>query len=530
VPSRQTTLLPGSRSRQLSSSFKVAAEGRDLVEPAFVSVPDGYDERRTLGPEVGAIATLAGFAPDPEQQFMLDVSFALDKRGRPLVFDTTIVAPRQNVKTGFEKQRALGKLYVTKRRLIVWSAHEFGTAQEAARDIEGLVEQCEPLRSRVVLTNRGDVMRHGTTPQIELRHKDRSSSRLIFKTRTSGGGRGLAGDDLFVDEAYAAQAAQMGAVMPIMLARPGAQVDFASSACRPESAFLWGQIQQVRLGGARSFYIEWCAPPPEVACDLGEDCDHARGRDGCGCDKPEVIVLAHTAVTRGRIEMQTVLDLRRTMPQHEYPREVMGWHDEVVDDASEMPFTLEAWQALLLAEADDDLDVEADVPPAEVATFGIEMDVDRAFTSITGAADMDAKDDDRKYVEFVERRRGRAWVVPRCREIANEHPGAVFAGDGGGPAAPILAELAEAGLDVIVLSAADVVEANSDFVDFVNDGGLVHGPQFEMDAAVEGARKRPLGDRGFTIGRRASDDDPSPLLAGVYAVWAIGKGSGPNLW
>lgn len=496
-----------------------------------MSVPDGFDERRTLGPEVAAIATLAGFAPDPEQQFLLDVTFALDKRGRPLVFDTTLVACRQNIKTGFLKQRALGKLYVTKRRLVVWSAHEFGTAQESAGDLESLIGQCDPLRSRVRLTNRGDVATHGTTPKIELVHKDRSTSRLIFKTRTSGGGRGLSGDDLFVDEAYAAQAAQIGAVMPIMLARPGAQVDFASSACRPESAFLWSQVQQGRRGGGpRSFYIEWCAPPPEEACERGEECDHARGREGCGCDKPEVIVLAHTAVTRGRIEMQTVLDLRRTMPVGEYAREVMGWHDEVVDEASEAPFTLEQWQELVLRGPDEELGVEADVPPAEVVTFGVEMDVDLAQTSITAAAEM-GRGDERTYVEFVERHRGRTWVPPRCARIAVEHPGAVFAVDGGGPAKVLIEPLIEAGVEVIVLSAEDVVEATSDFVEKVTKtAGVVHGPQFEMDSAVEGARKRPLGDRGFTIGRRKSEDDPSPLLAGVWASWAIGKGSGPNLW
>jgi hypothetical protein len=380
----------------------------------------------------------------------------------------------------------------------------------------------------VELTNRGEVARHGTTPQIKLLHKDRSTSRLIFKTRTSGGGRGLSGDDLFVDEAYAAQSAQIGAVMPIMLARPGAQVDIASSACRPESAYLWSQVLNGRRGaGPRSFYIEWCAPPPEVACDAGDGCDHARGREGCGCDKPEVIVLAHTAVTRGRIEMEKVLDLRRTMPPGEYAREVMGWHDEVLDDASEQPFTVEQWQALELGQGDDESGPEE---PPMVAAFGVEMDVDRSQTSISWAAPMDAPGDGRVWVEFSERRRGRSWVVPRCKQLADECPGVVFAGDGGGPAAPILAELEEAGLDVLVLSAADVVEANADFVDMVTDGGLVHGPQFEMDAAVEGARKRPLGDRGFTIGRRKSEDDPSPLLAAVYAAWAVGKGGGPNLW
>ncbi len=84
-------------------------------------MPD-YDERRTLGPEVAAVATLAGFAPDPEQQLLLDGSFALDRAGKSVAFEVVVIAPRQNLKTGFEKQYALGQLFVRREPLVVWSA------------------------------------------------------------------------------------------------------------------------------------------------------------------------------------------------------------------------------------------------------------------------------------------------------------------------------------------------------------------------------------------------------------------------
>jgi len=311
----------------------------DLVPPAYLSIPDGYDPNRTLGPEVAAVATLAGFPPDPEQRLLLDVSFALDKRGRFLVFETVVIAPRQNLKTGFGKQRALGKMFVCDRPLVVWSAHEFDTSRRALLDVEALIEGVDVLRRRVRLTSRGKVATHGAVPEITLL----SGATLVFKTRTADGGRGLTGDDLTVDEAFAAQADQMGAVMPIMLARSESQVDFLSSACRPESEYLWDLVQRGRAGGGRrSFYAEWCAPPPEEACDAGELCRHGRDAAGCGCDKPEVIVLAHSAVARGRIELQKVADLRRTLPPQEFCREVMGWHDEVVGAAASL--SVEAWQ------------------------------------------------------------------------------------------------------------------------------------------------------------------------------------------
>src|SRR6266581_2404309 len=286
----------------------------DFVEPAFLSVPDGFDPNRTLGPEVAAVATLAGFPPDPEQRFCLDVSFALDKRGRFLVFETVLIAPRQNLQTGFEKQRALGKLFVCDRPLGVWSAHEFETSRRALLDVEAMIDGSDLLRKQVRLTARGNVASHGAVPEIVLN----SGATLAFRTRTAGGGAGLTGDDLAIDEAWAAQARQMGVILPIMLARPNSQMDVLSSACHPESAYLWDLVQRGRAGGGpRMFYAEWCAPPPAVACDLGEKCDHRRVTAGCGCDKPEVIVLAHSAVTRGRIELGTVADLRRTMPEVE---------------------------------------------------------------------------------------------------------------------------------------------------------------------------------------------------------------------
>ena len=61
--------------------------------------------------------------------------FAVTPSGTPAAFETAIVAPRQNLKTGTLKQGALGWMFLLDRRLIVWSAHEFSTAQEAFRDM-----------------------------------------------------------------------------------------------------------------------------------------------------------------------------------------------------------------------------------------------------------------------------------------------------------------------------------------------------------------------------------------------------------
>ncbi len=158
-----------------------------LVEPAHRSVPS---YRKTLGPEVADICELAGFAPDPEQRLALDAIFGLGPGNKVAALEGAVIAPRQNIKTGLFKQCALGWLYVTDQRLIVWSAHEFSTAQEAHRDLVELIEGCDPLRKRVRAIHRGN-----GEEGIELL----TGQRVKFKARTKTGGRGLSGDRIVLD-------------------------------------------------------------------------------------------------------------------------------------------------------------------------------------------------------------------------------------------------------------------------------------------------------------------------------------------
>jgi len=211
----------------------------ELVEPAYHTGPS-YST--TLGAEVGDLCRLTGFGPDLEQQLILDDTFAIDANGKSASFEIGIIACRQNLKTGSLKQMALGWLFVTDERLIVWSAHEFRTAQEAFRDMEQLVCGTPILAKRVKNIYRGN-----GDEAIELY----SGSRLIFKARTKGGGRGLTGSKVFLDEAFALKPEHMGALLPTLSAVPDPQVVYASSAGPPEAAVLRGIRDRGRLGDPR---------------------------------------------------------------------------------------------------------------------------------------------------------------------------------------------------------------------------------------------------------------------------------------
>lgn len=491
-----------------------------MVAPAHWWCPD-YGV--TLGPEVAAVATLAGFAPDAEQQLLLDAAFAIDPvTAKSVAFEVVVIAPRQNLKTGFQKQYALGQLFVRREPLVVWSAHEFGTAHEALEDVEALISGSDWLRRQVKLTARGEVAKHGAVPVIELEPQGSESRgpRLIFKTRTSGGGRGLSGRKVLLDEGYALQAGQVGALMPIMLAQPDPQVVVGSSACRPESSVLWDMVQRGRAGGEpRMVFAEWCTPSPEVACDRGEKCMHARNTPGCGCDKPEVIRLGHSAIARGRVLLQSVLDLRASMPPEEYAREVMGWHDQVLADG-EPAVPYEAWLAL----TDDD----ALHAPADIRHFGVEVDQDRSMASI-GAAGL--RDDGRMHVELLRRARGTKWTVEYARQVAAARSGAVWVIDGGGPAADLIPDFEAAGLVVVTAGFGDAAASAAGMVDGVREAVIVHGPDDVLADAARASRKRYRGDGAFTLGRRASTEDITPLIACAFAAWAADVPKrAPEVW
>lgn len=525
----RTPLRPSARVPHSSLSLPA-----DLVAPRFLWAPEDYDPERTLGPEVAATATLAGFPPDPEQRLLLDLAFALDKDGKSLAFEIVLIAPRQNLKTGFEKQYGLGQLFVRQEPLTMWSAHEFDTAMESLRDMEGLIDGSDLLRRRVKLTIRGDVATHGASPQIELLPKY-GRARLKFKARTSGGGRGLSGRKVILDEAYALQAGHTGALYPIMLAQPDPQLVIGSSACRPESAVLWDYVQRGRSAAQgksrepRMVYAEWCTPEPEQACDLGASCSHTRGTAGCGCDKPEVITLAHSAVRRGRILLQTIVDLRTSMPPEEYGREVMGWHDEPV--AGLPPVIPEVWESM----ADRSSEIVGpvalgldgsmeDSPSFTIAASGLRGDGLR-HGEITGRAD------EKTGITLLDARPGTGWVVDRIVQIASGNRPCVLMLDPSGPAGQFVPDLLNRGFVKVtspddeipadkwrlyLIGAREYAGACGAMASDIRNNKWRHLGQQPLDDAVEGTRTRQLAD-AYAWSRKDSTVNISPFVAVTLA-------------
>lgn len=484
----------------------------EVIAPAHLWMPE-YSF--TAGPEVADLnRDVAGYGPDGNQALILDMIFAEDEGNQPAAFEVAVICARQNIKTSVMKMASLGWLFLIKVRRVVYTAHDWNPAcADMFKEMKELVDGSDLLSSRVRRIYEGN-----GEESIELM----SGAQMLFKTRTKAGGRAMAADKLIFDEAFALQEAHTGSLVPTLSTRPQAQILYGSSAGKADSAVLREIRDRGRPGGDPSLgYAEWCAPPPEEACDLGAACDHGKRTPGCGCDKPEYQKMANPAVGAGRMTMEYLAKERRSLPPREHGRERMGWWDAPLVVLSEQsPIDVDKWRETELEVDEDGTVLDPGWEPPPISTFGVEMDPDRAWASIGGAGKLP---DGRKFVELIHRARLSNWVVPRCKRLEAEHGPAVFVVDGGGPAEPLIKPLTEAGLTVIVASGGDIVTACAGVVDLVNDYGILHGPQAELDDAVEGARRRMWRDGGFSFGRRVSGVDVAPLLSVALPLWALDK-------
>lgn len=455
----------------------------DPVAPAYSSLVSGVG---THGPEVGELCALAGFAPDPEQQLILDQLFAFDAAGRSVAFETAIIAPRQNLKTGVLKMAAIGWLFLTGERLILWSAHRFATAQEAHRDLAALVTDSPDLNREVKAVYYG-----AGNESIELRN----GSRLMFRARTAGAGRGLSGDKIVLDEAFALRADHMGALLPTLAARPDPQITYGSSAGQITSDVLRAIRDRGRAGSdPRLAYLEWGDRNPG-GCAM-DACDHVAGvAQGCALDDRDRWRACNPAFGR-RIDEGSLAAFRQAMPPGEFAREFLGWWDDPAGSSDDLG---RQWVAAQSTSAPSGrLFMAVDVAPAH------------RWSSIVccGGA----------VLELVERRQGSSWLPDRMLALAQRHDIAAFGVDPSGPVGALLPDFERAGVPIELIDGKESVRACGALLAALAAGSLHHRGEPELSAAVGGAAQRAVGD-GWKWSRRSSAVDISPLCAATIAHW-----------
>lgn len=491
-----------------------------LVKPAYFNHPQFT---QTLGPEVCDLATLAGFPPDPEQELALNAMFALDPSRRTLsgqvataAFSFAIVCARQNMKTGLLKMAALGWLFITDQRLVVWSSHEMDTTSEAFDDIVNLIEGTPVLSKRLDPDFGKDpgIKRGNGKELIKLRPSPEcpTGQRLKFKARTNGGGRGLTGNKVILDEAMYLQQSQMDSLVPTLSAVDDAQLVYGGSAGLAQSDVWRGVRDRGRAGGDPSLaYMEFCSQPEENAC-AEENCSHAVDVDGCALDDIEYIRQANPALER-RISIPYLRNERLELAANPagYGRERAGWWDKP-DEGAEALIKPDMWNSLADAQSE----------PLDPVAFGVYVKLDRTASAI-GVVGRRA--DGKLHVGVVPAVRGKAidslpgtaWIPDRVKELVDEWKPCAVVIDGHSAAASLITAIEGLGVEVVTSNATDLAKACGVFYDAVtadkdSEASLRHHGAGPLARSVTSAKKRDLSD-AWAWDRKDKDSDITQLMA-----------------
>jgi hypothetical protein len=467
--------------------------------PAHLWVPPGV--RGNYGAEVADVADLIGRPLDESQQVAVDAMTSFGAVGRWLALEALIKEPRQNGKTGgIITPIVFADLLLWPPDRIAWSAHLFKTCREAFEDHKALIDGTPELRRRVKKIAEAN-------GEESIQFTD--GNRIDYLARSKGGGRGLGGKRVVIDEALFFTPEQAGALLPILAAREDPQITYGSSGCKVESAQLRRLTRRGRsMSDPSLILVEFCAPGSfdDPGCQLGADCNHMLGTPGCVLDDEGYWRAANPAMASGRIGLEFMRAMRATLPPLEFAREFLGWDESGPEDGAQHPLPETGWRAT---------EVGASPVTRPMPMFFVTVGVDGSACIAVAA---DALADGRPHVELADRRPGSDWLADRLAELAARWPDALF---GAGKAGPV-AGMVEEGLPVEVelLAVAEMAQACRHHERRTKERSYTHTKDPDVQMSFAGAVSKASGD-GLWLWDWRSSSHLAPIAAQTGALWML---------
>lgn len=423
---------------------------------------------------------------------------------------------RQNGKTFFLEPLALFHMYLLHDRLVLGTAQNIETAEEAWEGTISRAEENDELKARIARVRRSN---GGKSFELDGGEK----YRVVAATRK--GARGKRGDLVIMDELREQQNWDgWGAISKTTLARPNAQLWAFSNAGDGTSVVLdrlrrigheqagdpdgicsvGGDIPGEYVDDSTVFLAEWSAAPN---IDLENPEQLAEG-----------LAQANPSLGYGFLTERALMSAKRTDPPEVFKTECLcQW----VTAQVAAPFPDGAWQA--------GEDANSVIAPDSAKVFGVDVSADRTAASIAVCG---LRADRSQHVEIVAYRSGTAWPVEWFRQRVDPARPIEVALQGRGAPVSALAEVLAAidGVNVVECTGRDVAAWSGRFYDAVcaNVGEsdttrVIHRPQPVLELAASVAQTRPLGDGAWGFDRAHSDADISPLIACVMAHGAFNR-------
>lgn len=416
---------------------------------------------------------------DPWQVDALEAGLGVREDGEWAAHTFGLNVPRQNGKSVILVARALAGALLFGEKTIIVSAHEQKTSRVLFEAMVSYFDNFPDLARRVKSISRA-------LGREEIRLTD--GTWIFFPARTRSTLRGFSVDCYLADEAQLLTDEQWESARPAMAARPNAVVWQAGTAPQQlGDGEVFGRLREAARRGDDPdlAWIEYGAPED---CDLSDRAAWRQANPGRVTDE---------AIERERLELSAGGFARERL--NLWP---VGGGEQVIDPAY--------WGELV-----------ATGPAADILPTALAVDAGPDRTTVVAGAWMTTagcyhvevlavEPDPLAAAQFVVQKAGKRIPVLV---------------DGASPARSMVMGLQRARVKVRETAARDMAAAAGAFVDDVGARRITHSGQDMLAAAVDGARKRPLGDGGaFAFARRDGGVFLAPLVAVVLARFGASSG------
>lgn len=457
---------------------------RGVAEPKHLILPDGIVA--SGWPAVRDTSARVGILYDPWQQDLNRAMLAKDADGLYAADTVGLSLCRQSGKTYDVGGVTFADSIIHPGTTTVWTAHRFKVARETFNELKALAsspKMSPHVDPEAITTAAGNEC-------IPFRN----GSRIVFAARERGAIRGFTKvRRLVLDEAQILTESAMSDLVPTTNHAWNPQIILMGTPPKPtDPGDVFANLRQEALEG-RTVGVLWC----EFGADPGAD-----------PDSWEAVAQANPSFPK-RTSKRAVLRLRKLLPSDDdYAREALGiWGASVTKPVIDP----DLWLRL----------ADGRSKPGEGKTFAVDVPPDRQSASIAVAS---WRPDGRLHVEVVDHRPGTLWVAERAAQLDERWQPNMWLLDPSGPAGQLIVDMTQAGVAPKLVGSREMAAACGRFVTLAESERLVHIGQEPLTLAVDGARKRTLGD-AWAWHRRDASVDLSPLVAVTLAVHGVDQES-----
>lgn len=389
--------------------------------------------------------------------------------------------PRQVGKTFLIGAITFALCIKTPGTLVIWTAHRFKTARESFMSLKAMALR-QVMKPHV---DENDIYSGSGNESIGFRNK----SRILFGARERGFGRGFSEVDvLMLDEAQILSETAMEDMVPTTNASPNPLIFLTGTPPRPnDPGEVFTSLRQSALDGTSEdvLWMEFSADEDAVRSDR-------RQWAKANPSYPD------------RTSARAILRMMKNLTPDSFLREGLGVWD---DSSGNKIFGPGKWE-----------ECAGVVPPGlPLGALGVAITEDLSRAAIVGATNLGGN----VVVKPLQSGPGWDWAMAAARDLSTEHKVPIII-DGNGPARALAPYLESEGAEVHVTSAAESLDAFAVVHERVQLGRFLHGKFVELEASLNGATTRMVGDRR-TWARKLSSSDLSVVEAMTLAAWWVAR-------